>query len=137
MENIEEAYEYLSRYALSFVENRCWDEIYCKFQIYSTMVTAEQYYIFNLEKNNKGGFSIDSSAMWDGLDAASYIRDNILENTGDRIWGLIFTLYPSGKFTIEYDYNIPEDYEESDKTISGEEINKSLMELNNKINGKI
>ena len=58
MENIEEAYEYLSRYALSFVENRCWDEIYCKFQIYSTMVTAEQYYIFNLEKNNKGGFSI-------------------------------------------------------------------------------
>ncbi|MEO8121767.1 MAG: hypothetical protein ABI606_20895, partial [Rhodoferax sp.] len=51
-------------------------------------------------------------------DAALYLRDDLLKTTGQRIWGLTFTLYPSGKFKIDYDYNKPEGYEETDETIS-------------------
>ncbi|MBF7683688.1 hypothetical protein I2F27_10210 [Acinetobacter sp. B5B] len=49
--------------------------------------------------------------------------------TGDRIWELTFTLYPDGKFNMKYDYKKPKDYEESEETISGDEINNSLKKL--------
>ncbi|MEO8121765.1 MAG: hypothetical protein ABI606_20885 [Rhodoferax sp.] len=52
------------------------------------------------------------------MDAALYLRDDLLKTTGERIWGLTFTLYPTGKFKIDYDYNKPEGYEETDETIS-------------------
>lgn len=47
-------------------------------------------------------------------DAALFLRDNLLQSTGDRIWGLTFTLYRDGKFNIEYDYNKPEDEDEDE-----------------------
>jgi len=40
---------------------------------------------------------------------------------------LTFTLYHDGKFEIEYDYNIPEDYEETDEVITVEEINRTFL----------
>lgn len=52
-----------------------------------------------------------------GLDAALFIRDDLLSTTGQRIWGLMFTLYPDGKFNIDYDYKIPDGYEETNETI--------------------
>lgn len=55
------------------------------------------------------------------------LRDKMLELTGDKIWGLTFTLYPNGKFEIEYDYDKPEDYEESDEVITGKEINQIFL----------
>ena len=62
-------------------------------------------------------------------DALLYLRDNLLQTTGQRIWGLTFTLWPDGKFKIEYDYDKPEGYEESDEVITGDEINASLQKL--------
>ena len=50
-------------------------------------------------------------------DAVLYLREDLLKTTGQRIWGLTFTLYPDGKFTVEYDHNKPEGYEETDETI--------------------
>ena len=61
--------------------------------------------------------------------AALFLRDDLLRTTGQRIWGLTFTLYPDGKFKIEYDYNKPEGYEETNEVITGDEINASLAEL--------
>ena len=46
-----------------------------------------------------------------------FIRDQILAETGKRIWGLTFTLYPDGKYEIEYDYNIPEGFNEKGEYI--------------------
>ena len=40
---------------------------------------------------------------------------------------LTFTLYHDGKFEIEYDYNTPEDYEETDEVITVEEINRTFL----------
>jgi hypothetical protein len=50
-------------------------------------------------------------------DACLFLRDDLLKTTGQRIWCLTFTLYLDGKVNIEYDYNRPEDYEETDETI--------------------
>lgn len=61
--------------------------------------------------------------------AALFLRDDLLRTTGQRIWGLTFTLFPDGQFKIEYDYNKPEGYEESDEVITGDEINASLAQL--------
>jgi hypothetical protein len=49
-----------------------------------------------------------------------FLRDDLLRTTGQRIWGLSFTLFPDGQFKIEYDYNKPEGYEESDEIITGD-----------------
>ena len=64
-------------------------------------------------------------------DACIFLRDNLLQTTGQRIWGLTFTLWPDGKFKIDYDYDYdkPEGYEESDEVITGDEINASLQKL--------
>jgi hypothetical protein len=56
-------------------------------------------------------------AIFDIQEAALFLRDDLLRTTGQRIWGLTFTLFPTGKFNIEYDYNKPDGYEESDETI--------------------
>lgn len=55
------------------------------------------------------------------------LKDNMLKLSGDKIWGLTFTLYPDGKFAIEYDYDKPEDYEETDEVITREEINQTFL----------
>lgn len=55
-----------------------------------------------------------------------------MRTTGQRIWGVTFTLYTDGKFDVEYNYNKPEGYEEADETISGDEINAFLSDLNEK-----
>lgn len=59
-------------------------------------------------------------------DAATYLRDDLLQTTGNRIWGLTFTLYPDGKFNIDYDYEKPEDYDDSDDAISLAQAQASL-----------
>ncbi len=60
-------------------------------------------------------------------DSLIFLRDQMLKETNERIWGLTFTLYPDGKFEIEYDYKKPEDYEETDEVITGEEINQTFL----------
>lgn len=67
--------------------------------------------------------------VFDIEEACLALREYMFNLTGDRIWGLTFTLYPTGKFEIDYDYNKPEGYEETDETITGEEVNQSLFDL--------
>ncbi|WP_433693509.1 hypothetical protein [Herbaspirillum seropedicae] len=65
----------------------------------------------------------------DSSNAFLFLRDKLFEMTGQRIWGVIFALFPDGRFDIEYDYSKPTSYEESDELISAEEINQSLQKL--------
>ena len=62
--------------------------------------------------------------------ACRTLASNLLATTGERIWGLTFTLFPDGKFKIEYDYNKPEGYEETDETISMDDAVKGLSDFN-------
>jgi hypothetical protein len=127
--NVESAYSSLADYLLAFIGDRAWQKACGKFKIFKKMAQGEQYFENDGKTHDQGGFEDSSNAMWDGLDAALYLRDDLLKTTGKRIWGLTFTLYPTGKFNIEYDYNKPEDYEETDEVITGEEINASLSNL--------
>lgn len=71
--------------------------------------------------------------------AALSLRDHLLETTGQRIWGLTFTLYPDGKFNLEYDYNRPEWYtdEEEQADLEAERADREAAEaeaLGNRLN---
>lgn len=122
-----EAYAYLAETVMDFVKGRKFDRAMCRCDIYKTMVSSSCWLLYNNEIEKK---SLD----WPNTDiptseAAIFLKNATLKQTGFRIWGLVFTLYPDGKFEIEYDYNKPDDYEESDDIISGDEINQSLDKL--------
>jgi hypothetical protein len=119
----------LEKYLRSFVEDRPWDKACATFSVLSKTASGSHWLEFSGEKIEKGGFTKSSENIWYGLDAALYLRDEILRTTGRRIWGLTFTLYPDGKCNIEYDYKKPEDYEDGDEVMTGEEINASLNKL--------
>ncbi|GGM03475.1 hypothetical protein GCM10010099_19580 [Streptomyces cinereus] len=124
--SLNKAYEILAKELLEFIGNNNWDKAVSKYEIFSKMISKER------------SFFIDNKEIWDGEEiskevrtnasnAAYYIKDFLIENQGDRIWGLTFTLYPNGKFEIEFDYNKPEGYEETDEVITGEEINRTFL----------
>ena len=62
--------------------------------------------------NNKQKYlTLPFEAVFDANAAALFLRDEIFEAKGDRIWGLTFILHSDGKFKIEYDYNKPDNVE--------------------------
>lgn len=130
MNIVEDAYQEIAKSIIDFVSDRSWDIGVFESKIYSKMARSNWYLISAGVKNTKavgwGDSSIDSGG------AAIFLRDNLLHTTGQRIWGLTFTLFPDGKFKIEYDYNKPDGYEETDEVITGDEINASLLDLNEK-----
>jgi len=127
MNTVEDAYQMLAQTALDFVRTREWDKAYCRCQILGKMASAVHWLEYKTNSDNKS-LGWPTAGLSAG-DAALFLRDDLLQTTGQRIWGLTFTLYPNGKFNIEYDYDKPEGYEETNELISGEEINQSLGEL--------
>lgn len=59
--------------------------------------------------------------------AVRFLRDDVAKTKGDQIWGLTLTINPSGKFSIEYDYNKPIGYEEMDEDVNLEKAVKRLQ----------
>lgn len=110
--SVEDAYSKLGTYVITFVAGRPWDSAGCSMQIYASMARGAQWLRHGNELDESGGFDRNPGAIWEGLDAALFLRDDLLKTTGDQIWGLTFTLYPTGKFKIEYSYDKPEGYVE-------------------------
>jgi hypothetical protein len=129
--SVEGAYQALAREVLEFVDERPWDIAMGIYQIFTRSTAHEWLVVKDGIANEKG-----RAPSLDASDALFFLRDNLLATSGQRIWGLTFTLYPDGKFNIEYDYNKPEDYEETDEVITGDEINESLTGLINKPESK-
>lgn len=130
MNTVEDAYNEFGRSIIDFISGRDWDSASCFCRIYDKMASSSWYLEHKGQRNSQslgwGNSTIDTGK------ASLFLRDNLLKTTGERIWGLTFTLYPDGKFNIEYDYNKPEGYEETDEVITGDEINRSLTDLNAK-----
>ena len=114
-ESTKQAYSALKVYLSAFIGGRKWDIAVCQCTIYNTSSRGTQWLILGNEKIEEGDFGEDTAAVWDGLDAAIYLRDEHLRTTGKRIWGLTFTLYPDGKYDIAYDYKKPDDYDDSEE----------------------
>lgn len=122
------AYQELANACLDFIHGRSWESVSCKSTILSGMARTG---IFLTDQGRINEDSVDwpNLAIKPGA-AALFIRDDFLKRTGDRIWGLTFTLFPDGKFDIEFDYSKPTDYEEDDEPISVDEVMQSLQKLN-------
>lgn len=112
---VEEAHTELAKGVADFVKQRSWDSAVCECNIFSKMASSKCWLMKNGVRDTSG---IDwSNSSIDKGGAALFLRDHLLRTTGKRIWGLTFTLYPDGKFNIEYDYTKPEGYEETDNTV--------------------
>lgn len=117
---VEDAYSYLAKAMVNASEEQAWASLVLKATVYSGMVSSE--FLINLVN------AVDETRYVKTIrDAVLFLRDNLLATTGERIWGLTFTLYPDGKFKVEYDYNKPEGYEETDEVIS---VDEALSGLN-------
>lgn len=128
MKSVEEAYQVIANSLAIRAQHDDWSLIELKARVLrgncSSMETLELTPQLGSQPISLG---VDSAFAID--EAALFLRDELLRATGQRIWGLTFTLYPSGQFKIEYSYNRLEGYEETDELISGEEINQSLDQL--------
>lgn len=127
-ETVEEAYHAIGAAALAFPKERAWNFVYGKYGLLTNMVSAE----WGIEYDgtvDETGTAPPKELRDPSMDAAIYLRDDLLRTTGARIWGLTFTLYPTGKFKIEYDYNKPEGYEETGETIDAGAAIASLQNI--------
>jgi hypothetical protein len=115
MNTTEEAYNELAKAAHDFTRGRPWDIAVCQCQIYHKMASSSVWLVKDEAVVNQG-LGWPTSGI-DQCGAALFLRDNLLATTGDRIWGLTFTLYPDGKFNIEYDYTKPEGYVETEEVV--------------------
>jgi hypothetical protein len=129
MKSVEDAYQKIAENLLWFTDGENWTVAQAKSSIWTKSVQT------NLSRTVLGReISNDKFPPLPMISSCSkalyFLRDDLLRTTGQRIWGLTFTLFPDGQFKIEYDYNKPEGYEESDEVITGDEINASLARLN-------
>jgi len=120
---IEEIASSFSQYLYDFIDSRPWDSAACSFEMARGYGSIREVWL--VEKNLK----IDKVSGWDqgnpkwgdeatsakAIDLAMKWADEHLRATGQRIWGLTFTLYPSGKFKIDYDYTRPDWYTVADE----------------------
>lgn len=127
MRSVEDAYQAIGTALLESAQAD-WGAIFLHTKILrkncSAMSTEMAF-----ESNTRRNVELSFTSVFNVNDACIFLRDDLLRTTGQRIWGLTFTLYPTGKFNIEYDYNKPEGYEETDEVITGDEINASLGQL--------
>ena len=121
MNTVEEAYQNLGQYVLAFIGDRPWDAAGCRMSVYGKMASGYQWLTWQGQKDDKGGFEGHTDSIWKGLEAATFLRDDLLRNQGQRIWALEFRLAPDGTFKIEYDYNQPDDYEETDALVGDDD----------------
>lgn len=135
--NIEDAYGHLANLIVEFIASRDWDVCGVKAQITPGSVTIFGHWLQWQGKIDERAVGWgNNEVLRSATDAIRFLRDDLLQTTGQRIWGLTFTLFPDGKFKIEYDYNKPKGYEETDEVINGNEINQSISLAPNYINEK-
>ena len=132
--SLEEAYFAISQSIAGFPDGRAWDEVIGKYEVIEEMVSATWWLNCNQIIDKKWNDGDDSNNHL-AREAVRYLRDEMFRLTGHKIWGLTFTLKPNGKFKIDYDYNKPQGYEETDETVEidlsqgGEGLLKRIMKV--------
>ncbi|MDM0030450.1 hypothetical protein [Variovorax saccharolyticus] len=115
MNSVDNAYQVIAE-SLNSWANVDWKLLEFRAPIYPTMCGGMSF--SSVDKNDR---EEPLQFDWNGIDrinnAVLFLRDTLLHATGQRVWGIIFTLHSDGKFNIQYDYIKPEGYEETDQTI--------------------
>jgi hypothetical protein len=127
MRSVETAYSLIGE-ALASQANPGWIKV-----IFHTFILknycSSMSFLAEYPDGKTSSFGLGRLKGFEVSDTCIFLRDDLLATTGDRIWGLTYTLFTDGKIKIEYDYNKPADYEETDEVITGEEMNQSLTDL--------
>lgn len=108
---VEEAYEIIARYAIACVGSEDWESVVIQSDIYDQMTSskASKKIKDNTYPLKQSHVSIELGDQRN--DATLFLRDNILETTGERVWSMIFSLTKEGKMKINYGYEKPKNYE--------------------------
>lgn len=101
------------------LDGKAWNKFELNIVIYNENCQIQA--TLSYEKSIKF-FEFDMSSIFELNDFILSLRDTILKETGKRIWGLTYTLYPDGKHEIEYDYNVPEGFNEKGEWIGEEDF---------------
>ena len=109
--NTEIAYKLIIQEAVAEAGNLQWDSLITEKKIFNKMRKSEYWVIFRGDKLQCGG-NAPIELSYQASNATLFLRDNLLETTGQRIWGFTFTYHKNGKFNIEYDYNKPEGFDD-------------------------
>ena len=128
MNSIEDGYKRLA-IALLDSADMPWDEL-----IFQSKILAKECSSMTttlVKGGNRQSIGLGFKNGFQANDAALFLRDHLLTTTGQRIWGLTFTLYPNGKFNIEYDYSRPDWYTEQDEQadIVSERADRETMDV--------
>ena len=107
---VEEAYETLAAYALACVGEKDWDFLTVKSDIYEQMSSSKVVLTIKNEDHSLKQSSVPFALSNDRNIATLFLRDNLLETTGERIWGMNFSLAKDGKMKINYSYDKPDNY---------------------------
>jgi hypothetical protein len=107
--SVEQAHQELKDACHAFVRGRLWDCVTCHAVVLNTMARINIYLVHDNKIDRKRVAWTGSTAVPER--AALFLRDDLLKTTGERIWGLTFTLYPDGRFSIEFDCNQPKGHE--------------------------
>ncbi|UIN23087.1 hypothetical protein [Herbaspirillum frisingense] len=132
MDSLEDAYSQIANGILWFVQGEEWSCAKASASIWQRSTQVSYTRTVKGEQITDDRYPPLDVAL-DSSDALLFLRDQLLKMTGQRIWGMGFTLFPNGSFDIEYDYSKPLGYEESNEEISGEEANLSLQKLASKM----
>lgn len=116
IDSAKTAIDEISKAVLDFVHGRDWTSAEFRAKVLEKAV-------FSSCCLQQGATVVADGVDWpdssiDTGSAAIFLRDEHLCTTGQRIWGLTFTLYPDGKYDIAYDYNKPEDYDDSGEDVA-------------------
>lgn len=103
-------YQDLVNSLLANIDSIHWDKITLTADILVDNASGISFILYDKENEIYQDISFDT--VFNINDLLIKLRDVMLNNTGDRIWNIIFTLFPDGKFEIEYNYNKPDDYDE-------------------------
>lgn len=101
----ELCYQILADYLIGNVGGEEWDTLILESEIYDSMTTASAYKIYLNEK-----IYLNAEYRNKRNKATLFLKDDIFRSTGERIWGLVFTLVKNGSMKINYSYDKPDNY---------------------------
>lgn len=131
MNSLEQAYEKLAAGVLEYCGVSKWQSSGSVTSVFAQMTQSSYWRVVDGELIENDRFP----ALEVGLQvsaAALFLRDEMKERTGHRLWKIEFTIQPDGNFKIQYDYNKPEDFEETEET-----VDVSLSDFAEKISRKV
>ena len=100
--NSEQAYEQIARAMLTTAKGARWTTLVLEANVYDHLVSG-RFVMWNNDEVDESRY-VPSPSSRNVLEAALFLRDELLATSGERITGFTFTLQLNGKFNIDYRY---------------------------------